>query len=108
MDQLTVVGRRSVANDLLVSLQSLGVVQVDPLETTEDVPLERLRLADADRAQKDGWDAAVARSAGAARRARNVPGQTSEPHRGAEQTRRVDERARGGRQKRRHAGRRAR
>ena len=64
MDQLTVVGRRSVANDLLVSLQSLGVVQVDPLETTEDLPLERLRLAEADRAQKDGWDAAVARSAG--------------------------------------------
>ena len=64
MDQLTVVGRRSAANDLLVSLQSLGVVQVDPLETSEDVPLERLRLAEADRAQKDGWDAAVARSAG--------------------------------------------
>ncbi len=64
MDKLTVVGRRSAANDLLVSLQSLGVVQVDPLETTEDVPLERLRLAEADQAQKDGWDAAVARSAG--------------------------------------------
>ena len=64
MDHLTVVGRRSAAHDLLVSLQSLGVVQVDPLETSEDVPLERLRLAETDQSQKDGWDRAVARSAG--------------------------------------------
>ena len=59
MDQITVVGRRSIANELLTSLQSLGVVQVDPLEPSEDLGLERLSLSDADRGLKEGWDAAV-------------------------------------------------
>ena len=62
MDQITVVGRRSIANELLTSLQSLGVVQVDPLEPGEDVGLERLELSDKDRELKEGWDAAVSRA----------------------------------------------
>ncbi len=62
MDQLTVVGRRTIAYDLLVSLQSLGVVQIDPLESAEDSALSGLKLTEADRVQKEGWEAAVARS----------------------------------------------
>ncbi len=63
MDQITVVGRRTVAQELLVSLQSLGVVQVDPLEPGADSPLRPYTLSPADRAHKEGWDAAVARAA---------------------------------------------
>jgi len=63
MDQITVIGRRGVTHDLLVSLQSLGVVQIDPLEPDETLPLDRMQLRPADRDQRDGWDAAVARSA---------------------------------------------
>jgi V/A-type H+/Na+-transporting ATPase subunit I len=63
MSQLTVIGRKGVAKDLLSSLQSLGVVQIDPLEPSSE-QLKKFVLNDADRAQKEGWDAAVARSAG--------------------------------------------
>ena len=62
MDQLLVVGRRSVAQEVLASLQNLGVVQVDPLEPAEGQKLAKLKLRDADQATKDGWNAAVARS----------------------------------------------
>jgi V/A-type H+/Na+-transporting ATPase subunit I len=63
MSQLTVIGRKGVAKDLLSSLQSLGVVQIDPLEPSSE-QLKRFALNDADRAQKEGWDAAVSKSAG--------------------------------------------
>ena len=66
MDQLLVVGRRSIAQEVLASLQNLGVVQVDPLEPTlessEGQKLAKLKLREADQATKDGWNAAVARS----------------------------------------------
>ena len=61
MDQITVVGCRKDAPKVLVSLQSLGVVQLDPLEV-EDSRLNRLRLEGDDRADKEGWEAVVARS----------------------------------------------
>ncbi len=61
MDQLTVIGRRSIAKDLLVALQSLGVVQVDPLETSEDM-LERLKLSSEDQQAKEDWTAIVTRT----------------------------------------------
>ncbi len=60
MDQLLIVGRRGIAYELLVSLQSLGVVQIDPLEPGEEQALARMRLRDDDRARKEGWDKAVA------------------------------------------------
>ena len=63
MDQLTLVGRRTIADDLLVSLQSLGVVQIDPLEPGEGIDLAKLQLKQADRELKEGWDAAVSKSA---------------------------------------------
>ena len=62
MDQLLIVGRRSVAQEVLASLQNLGVVQVDPLAPAEGQALAKLKLRETDRAAKDGWDAAVARS----------------------------------------------
>ena len=64
MDQVTVVGRRSVAHELLKSLQSLGVVQVDPVEPTEELELKRLELAEDDRNAKEAWTRAVSRSEG--------------------------------------------
>jgi V/A-type H+-transporting ATPase subunit I len=63
MDQLLVVGRKGAVHDVLVSLQSLGVVQVDRLEAGDE-GLERFRPSDADAARKAAWDRAVARSAG--------------------------------------------
>ena len=63
MDQVTIVGRRKVAQEVLISLQSLGLVHIDPLEPGEESPLEPLRLKGADREEKEGWDAAVSRSA---------------------------------------------
>ena len=62
MDQLTVVGRKGIAHDLLTSLQSLGVVQVDPLEPSEALELNKLELSEEDRATKETWDALVAKS----------------------------------------------
>jgi V/A-type H+/Na+-transporting ATPase subunit I len=63
MDQLTVIGRKGIAKDLLSSLQSLGVVQIDPLEPSSEA-LKKFSLRDSDRAQKEGWDAAVSKSQG--------------------------------------------
>ena len=61
MDRLLIVGRKSVAKDLLVSLQSLGVVQVVPLEGEE---LSRFELKEGDAKARDNWDGVVARSEG--------------------------------------------
>ncbi|MCW5820281.1 MAG: hypothetical protein KIT12_10255, partial [Trueperaceae bacterium] len=63
MDQVVVVGRRSRAKDVLTSLQSLGVVQVDALEPGEKQDaIKRLRLAGAELEAKESWDRIVARS----------------------------------------------
>ena len=61
MDQLTVVGRRGSAREVLQSLQSLGVVQIDPLDPGEGVALVRNRLEGTDRDEADRWGAALAR-----------------------------------------------
>jgi V/A-type H+-transporting ATPase subunit I len=53
MDQLLVIGRRRSAKELLVSLQSLGVVMIDPLEVA---PLTRYRLEPGDQQLKALWD----------------------------------------------------
>ena len=61
MEQLTLVGRKRIAQDLLASLQSLGVVQIDPLEPSGET-LSKFALKDSERKQKEGWDAAVSKS----------------------------------------------
>src|SRR6056297_325031 len=63
MDRLTVVGRRSAAREVLQSLQSLGVVQIDPLEPEEGAELVRNRLVGEDREEADRWASALARIA---------------------------------------------
>jgi V/A-type H+/Na+-transporting ATPase subunit I len=63
MSQLTVIGRKKIAQELLSSLQSLGVVQIDPLEPSSE-QLKKFVLNPSDKAQKEGWDAAVSKSAG--------------------------------------------
>ncbi|HEX7003268.1 MAG TPA: V-type ATPase 116kDa subunit family protein [Trueperaceae bacterium] len=62
MDQLTVVGRRSIARELLQSLQSLGVVQVDPLEPEEGLSLVRYTLEGDDRQNRERWSKIVGRT----------------------------------------------
>lgn len=63
MDQLTVVGRRDSARDVLQALQNLGVVQIDPLDTTEAGPeLKRIRLEGSDRTEGDRWHSLLSRS----------------------------------------------
>jgi len=62
MEQLLVVGRRSAAKELLVSLQAMGVVQVEPLEVDEDEVLRRLRLEGEELRHKEGWDFLVSRA----------------------------------------------
>ncbi len=61
MDQLLLVGRKPVATEVLVSLQSLGVVQVDRLEPDEG-GLERFALSDDDRRRKEVWDRVISRA----------------------------------------------
>lgn len=61
MDRITVVGRRSAAREVLQSLQSLGVVQIDPLEPEEGAELVRNRLEGADREEADRWATALSR-----------------------------------------------
>jgi V/A-type H+/Na+-transporting ATPase subunit I len=61
MEQLTLVGRKRIAQDLLASLQSLGVVQIDPLEPSSE-NLSKFALKEGERKQKEGWDAAVSKS----------------------------------------------
>lgn len=62
MDQLTVVSRRSIARELLQSLQSLGVVQVDPLEPEEGLSLVRYTLEGVDRDERERWTGIAGRS----------------------------------------------
>lgn len=64
MDQLLLVGRRGIAHELLIALQKLGVVHIDPLQPKEGQQLSRLRLTGEDRKRKEGWDAVVAKSEG--------------------------------------------
>ena len=61
MNQVTVVGRKGVARELLQSLQSLGVVQVDPLPPEEGLSLVRLELEGAERDEAGRWNAVVGR-----------------------------------------------
>jgi V/A-type H+/Na+-transporting ATPase subunit I len=61
MEQLLVVGRKSIAKELLASLQQLGVVQLVPAHNQQ---LAQLELSSADRQAKEAWDAVVARSEG--------------------------------------------
>ncbi len=61
MDQFLLVGRKPVANDVLVSLQSLGAVHVDALEPTEE-GLEPFVLSEEQRKRKAVWDHVVART----------------------------------------------
>ncbi len=62
MDQLTVVGRRSIARELLQSLQSLGVVQIDPLDPMEGSTLESFELEGKDLEESNLWSSIVGRS----------------------------------------------
>jgi V/A-type H+/Na+-transporting ATPase subunit I len=63
MDQLTLVGRKRIAHELLSALQSLGVMHIDPLETSHEA-LSKFTLSDDQRKQKEGWDVAVSKSQG--------------------------------------------
>jgi V/A-type H+-transporting ATPase subunit I len=61
MDQLTLVGRKGLAHDVLVALQQLGVVQVDTLNLEQAdgktlAGLERFRPSDAELAARNAWD----------------------------------------------------
>ena len=62
MDRLTVVGRRSKAREVLQSLQSLGVVQIDPLDPGEGAELVRNRLEGEDKREAERWSSALART----------------------------------------------
>jgi len=62
MEQLLVVGRRSAATDVLVSLQSLGVVQVEPLRAEGEETLRPVKLEGEDLRRKELWDYLVSRS----------------------------------------------
>lgn len=62
MERLLVVGRRSAARDVLVSLQSLGVVQIEPLEPGDEASLRPLKLEGDDLTRKELWDHLVSRS----------------------------------------------
>lgn len=61
MDRLIVVGRRGNAREVLQSLQSLGVVQIDRPDEGEDAVLARNRLEGADREEADRWSLALSR-----------------------------------------------
>jgi V/A-type H+/Na+-transporting ATPase subunit I len=59
MDQLLLVGRKRGAQDVLVALQHLGVVQVDPIDPAHlglGVGLDRFQTSDALRAERSSWD----------------------------------------------------
>ncbi|MDF1522529.1 MAG: V-type ATPase 116kDa subunit family protein [Trueperaceae bacterium] len=61
MDQLLLVGRKRSVQDVLVSLQSLGVVQVDRLDPGDE-GLRRFQPSEVDLERKANWDRAVGRS----------------------------------------------
>jgi V/A-type H+/Na+-transporting ATPase subunit I len=62
MDQVLVVGRKTSAHDVLVSLQSLGVVQVDGFTPAEEDGLARFALSEEDQRRKATWDRTIARA----------------------------------------------
>ena len=69
MDQLLLVGRKGVAQDVLVALQGLGVVHIDAVEVdaleAEGAAgvLERFRPAERDARSRVTWDRVAGRSA---------------------------------------------
>lgn len=77
MDQLLLVGRKGAAHDVLVALQGLGVVQVDPVDVGEVGPagegghapaaadgLTRFRPSAGDTRARATWDRIAGRCAG--------------------------------------------
>ncbi len=63
MDQVTVVGRRSVVKDVLAALQALGAVQVTRLAPAdEEEALRSLRLRGGDLAEREAWERVLSRS----------------------------------------------
>lgn len=67
MDQLTLVGRKKMAQEVLVALQQLGVVQVDALNLDQQegeahVGLERFRPSEPELAARTAWDRVVVRA----------------------------------------------
>lgn len=64
MDQLTVVGRRGIAGELLQALQSLGVMQIDPLEPEEGLSLVKLNLNPEQKQEAERWSATFSRTEG--------------------------------------------
>ncbi len=63
MDQVTVVGRRSVAKDVLAALQGLGVVQVARLSPEgEQEALRSFRLEGEALAEREAWERVLTRS----------------------------------------------
>lgn len=61
MDQLLVVGRKRSAHELLTHLQSLGMVQIDPVRVE---PLSSFSLSETERQTKNTWETLVTRSEG--------------------------------------------
>jgi len=66
MDQLTLVGRKRMAQEVLVALQQLGVVQVDTLDLDQAdghalEGLERFRPSAQESAARGAWDRVVVR-----------------------------------------------
>lgn len=59
MDQLLLVARKTITHDLLRSLQRLGVVHVDGLDSQD---LQQLVLSQPDQQDKERWESIVARS----------------------------------------------
>ncbi len=61
MDQVTVVGRRSVAKDVLAALQGLGVVQVSRLAPAAE-EVQAMRLQGRDLEEREAWERVLART----------------------------------------------
>ncbi len=63
MDQVTVVGRRSVAKDVLTALQGLGVMQVVRLAPDEECEaLRGLKLRGAEQNEREAWERVLSRT----------------------------------------------
>lgn len=61
MDQIMVVSRRRKIEELITSLQSLGVIHIDPLESTEE-NLEQYQLRGQEKLDKEKLDRLITRS----------------------------------------------
>jgi len=63
MDQVTVVGRRSVAKDVLAALQALGVVHIGRLSPAEEgEALSVMKLRGGDLAEREAWERVLSRT----------------------------------------------